>query len=671
MSTVTSSIALATGYSTTCTSTCTRDRREQQQLQELSLSSARCKVRNLLSSRLHSICQRAQAVELLQVHPALARETFREDDAACCFFTEYSPLEYFVLTSSPLRQIRAVHQLHPAAIRVRNSRGRLPLHEACSLAAPDPVIRFLAQEWPLAASVSDDCGVFPLHHALRANNQASPATLQLLLDLYPPAFDTPDFGGRRPLERAILEGYNHRALQVLFPRLPPSMQEYCFPDNNNNDNDNNVQGTMSLAKGVSVLLPRLHTFGTIAVTDWTREAWDALLQELACHNHSIRELSLKLVRPLFGQQAGGSNHDSFIDLLQSPTSAVHTLTLHAGHHHHHNHQAVGTDNDSFQAVITGIALAPPGRLKRLALSHFQLSDTKLLRILLASPAAPPQLALEDIVLEEDTWKHNNMEKDTHNSSVVQDLTLKNCNGDWVCDLLEGFLECPDLKRLTVENCRPIMDSQRLSQLLAQFLAQTKLMALSAGNLSAAAKGKDPYTPLTQALVDNKQLLEFHIRENNSTAGVKRVNAWSHANKHCLVTVLEQQNTTLQAACLEFGSDNQRNRSDLDGQIEYYTLLNSYGRAEARDSGTTRKRLVELLCQTTCTVTQDFGTTGNRLSQTTRIATSAVPEQDTSATVLRRFNAQYGLLHAAPSIWSSGGQPRVLSGRKRKLPPLEI
>ncbi|CAB9506409.1 Ankyrin Repeat [Seminavis robusta] len=608
---------------TTTTETTTMKEEDARQRQEEETEEeARNKVRSILCNSVSTPRQREQALELLQAHPALASQVYRETtNESPCLDTNYTPLAYFILTGAPVQQIATVYALAPSAITYTNARGRLPLHDACSLSASCNVIFFLAQEFPKAASIPDDCGLYPFHHALRARRPQP--TLRMLLDLYPPALETRDFGGHLPLERALLEGHHADVLQLLFRRITTTTKQYRL--------FKSIDGTLSLVQGVSVLLPQLQAFHCELDTTWSTDAWTALVgQALAQDNTSIETLSLRLVRTLFYDAKAA---ESLRALLQSPTSNVRQLTLLGQAKPWHWDDE--TDAQSFQALHDGLtvrtSIGMPTRLKELRLCHFKLADTRLLSSLVASPQCPANVSLENIVVM------NQEQQDGHactswspleNNSRVRRLSLKSITGQWVCELLQDMLQRASLRHLAVESCH----ARGLSLVLLDFLRQTPMESLTAINLPSRDKTEDPYLPLTRALNDNTHLIKYHIQETLNNSDVHQDN-----NTAALASLLAQKNTTLQDTSIILS---ERRQPTTDEQIWYYTLLNRVGRKEAWDSGTSRECLTEQLCRTTMT--------------------NDLLDEDL-------FNAQYGLLRQNPSIWSSSPPNTRLAGRKRKSP----
>lgn len=727
-------IACKSKIDNTTVSRCSPNRQKQQQQQEeeetqhlkeaaaeeqawKEENAARMKLRRIFSTKTSSQQEQDRAVELLQSFPVLASETYREGREwnPCVEETIYTALMYFIVvgackmvvmpkknpqnnnrSSSPqprplLDTIQIIYDLYPDAIRVPNQRGRLPIHEACSLSAPEEVIAFLCDRYPQGASVSDNCGLVPFHYALRVGGRkVSAATLRRLLELYPEAFDKKDSTGRWPVRRALMDGCDKDVLQLLFGRLAwtPAIQK---SKSYRMVNDGYVRGA-DLAEGLSVLLPHLEAFQSLEDCNWTLNGMQVLLQHLVS-NSSIRNLSLHVPPTYFSDTVvGGDNHEqqqtrcckSLLAELVQPSNrncAVTQLALHGrggafGSFVDFNPQILLKDTFTFQAIWKGmVANTVPvqpnnrsSRLEQLHLFRFHIGHEELLLLkdILLSPRAPRRVVLDTIFVTGESGAEilddiDNM-CDHCNSqttySVVEDLHLTKIPGNWLCQILQRhFMGKSSLKHLTVVSCRKDCEHSSMAQTLLQYVTSSTLESLVVKNMGESF----PYLTLTQALAENCQLKKYHITDDT-----RLLDAGPHAqtNKACVAALLENQNTILQdvIADLEDCNSSSDTTGELDSQIAYYTRLNRYGRVEARNPGTSTSRLMRRLL--TAISARTIERDNSNAADATVPSSSSDILHGVIGSALDQHNVVYGLLRETPSIWCGSAESVARSNRKR-------
>jgi len=109
----------------------------------------------------------------------------------------------------------------PSQAKVCDRLGDLPLHEACSLAAPFHVIKNLIVAYPAGVKEKGFCGRLPLHYA--AYSKPSLNIIKLLLKNYPEGASTLDSDGRLPVHLAVIRDAPKSAIQQLVSVYPKSL----------------------------------------------------------------------------------------------------------------------------------------------------------------------------------------------------------------------------------------------------------------------------------------------------------------------------------------------------------------------------------------------------------------------------------------------------------------
>jgi len=109
----------------------------------------------------------------------------------------------------------------PSQAKVCDRLGDLPLHEACSLAAPFHVIKNLIVAYPAGVKEKGFCGRLPLHYA--AYSKPSLNIIKLLLKNYPEGASTLDSDGRLPVHLAVVRNAPKEAILVLISAFPRSL----------------------------------------------------------------------------------------------------------------------------------------------------------------------------------------------------------------------------------------------------------------------------------------------------------------------------------------------------------------------------------------------------------------------------------------------------------------
>lgn len=115
--------------------------------------------------------------------------------------TAIYPLFAAIEERCSLAVLEALAAAHPQALHARDSRGRLPLHQALIQGAPSEVVfKLLALHPNGACSVMGDKGPLPLHLAIQ--KQADISVVKALVEVNGPAAKHADSEGRLPLHVA-------------------------------------------------------------------------------------------------------------------------------------------------------------------------------------------------------------------------------------------------------------------------------------------------------------------------------------------------------------------------------------------------------------------------------------------------------------------------------------
>jgi hypothetical protein len=104
-----------------------------------------------------------------------------------------------------LETVRVLVTAWPESLQEKGCGGLLPLHAACRIGVPLPVVQYLVQcDEGAAVRASDEYGNLPLRHALEATVPSLPV-VRLLVDMYPESVQTKDANGSEkvPFIRAI------------------------------------------------------------------------------------------------------------------------------------------------------------------------------------------------------------------------------------------------------------------------------------------------------------------------------------------------------------------------------------------------------------------------------------------------------------------------------------
>jgi ankyrin repeat protein len=133
-------------------------------------------------------------------------------------------------------QIYARHEA-----RVKNDRGNLPLHSACSFRAPIEVAEALLDAYPEAASVPNNYGNLALHFT--AWKKGPLDVEELLLKVYPEGAACKNNHGNLPLHYAAHYNAPLEVVQALYNAYPEGALQ--------KNNDNNTPLDLAIADGAS------------------------------------------------------------------------------------------------------------------------------------------------------------------------------------------------------------------------------------------------------------------------------------------------------------------------------------------------------------------------------------------------------------------------------------
>ena len=685
------------------------------------MAEAREEIRPILSSCWSSERKKRRALELLHQYPQLAREWYYESEEHCIKQQTYSALSYFINNTSTncntkakantcLSTIQQIYALYPPALRMPNGRGRYPLHEACGANCSHEVIQFLVQEYPQAVATPDDCRQYPFHLALRgagagagarveAQQKDSKATLQLLLQQFPEAFSMPDFGGRKPLERAILLRYPREVLELLFHQHIQVETEF--------DLNMMALGGMRCplddiveAMAAVSFLTRLNKF-TFRSTrnNMNKRQQQAIIKllELLHHSQSIAQLTLHLdckpfpsMRQTLAMLLYNSNSNS------NSNATLQTLTI-------EGRQILDEDVLTLNIILNSLRskTTTVNPLASLTLMHFSLdNDNDLKELFALSKNAPKAIYLDDIQIQLENFQLEDVTQEVQHqlaitttidrttATVADDdddttatATLKNWNTNEVTfssHILSSILwyrqflptatrMLPNLKRIAIQYCKAEVED--VDQVV---LWQTPFVADMTDALLSIIQQQKQYTPLLQTLVlegnedtvvDLKRITQAVIRQSNSTIKEFCIRTTDTVvTRECQTMLLnmlqKQSNATLQRIQTiddedeDDDDDEEENKKEetgdlLDNQakLAYYANLIRFGRATVRDPKTTPSGLVKLLVQ--C---QDQLLTTTK--HTKNVKEHDAPSSTTTRQLLDCTNTLYGLLREVPGHWCS-------------------
>lgn len=128
----------------------------------------------------------------------------------------FTPLHYACERRPPVEVVQALIAAWPEAVTARlRPGGALPLHVACTWHASDSVVRVLTHAEPAACRIPDELGNIPLHCAVFAG--ADMHVLDILLRIYPKAALTRNHQGS--LAEDIIKRLRHDNRKIAMERV--------------------------------------------------------------------------------------------------------------------------------------------------------------------------------------------------------------------------------------------------------------------------------------------------------------------------------------------------------------------------------------------------------------------------------------------------------------------
>jgi len=124
----------------------------------------------------------------------------------------------------PLEVVRQLVRIYPMSVEIKNSGGDLPIHIACRVGASHEVIEVLLDSVGFESAQASDCeGRLPLHLAA-SNNDTSTKTIQTLLKVYDRATRLPDDFGLLPLHWACSKNASPRTIETIIQAYPYAVE---------------------------------------------------------------------------------------------------------------------------------------------------------------------------------------------------------------------------------------------------------------------------------------------------------------------------------------------------------------------------------------------------------------------------------------------------------------
>ena len=133
------------------------------------------------------------------------------------------PLHIACALHTPLPVVRAIVEAYPEALRMKESAfKRLPIHVACQFAERPEVIKYLVQEDRSTALEPDILGRLPIHYA--CSNGSDPTVIKTMLEANPASALYKDYNGWLPIHVAINFGASTEVIEELIQVCPASVE---------------------------------------------------------------------------------------------------------------------------------------------------------------------------------------------------------------------------------------------------------------------------------------------------------------------------------------------------------------------------------------------------------------------------------------------------------------
>jgi hypothetical protein len=490
----------------------------------------------------------SMVLDLCRKHPEWALQQFETEQEG----VQLSPLFFLIHNRARLAVIQGFCQSFPQAAQEFHADPatrpfRLdghPLHLACITRQEEgALIALLANQYPPAASIPNLSGMLPLQLLLEYRGWIPAADgIQALVHIHPEAV----LASPPPL-LSVLAAHNHHCTpeiqQIIWKHVPAHLTRLQL------DNDMVPNVTLHIAKAIGHVLPQLLELEWTSET-WAPEAWIYFAQKYK-RLEGCRLKKLVLKPPV-------------------PISVCNVININFNTNINSNHDDTGIPWPRRHPTVPQPAaqVAPPAATA-LTPAHMHRAFVNLLQHV---------VTLEHLDIQ-------GIEPGVARRGVHQLEHNHNNNPTWQLLANRGHNNNPQPASLS--SSPPAHNNQclHITEPIVHLLNHSRLRYLR-------IRGFPLQLPaILQALTTNTHLEQLII---NDTI----VEPPTHDGQLTLARVLEHHNVTLQKAELRMVVPRHANkRRDIlleYNKVKYYTLLNQYGRAAARDQTASLNAMIQLV-----------------------------------------------------------------------------
>jgi hypothetical protein len=566
-----------------------------------------------------------EALTLLEKYPTLAAAALQARGKAnglpICFY----PLAYFVLTGYDLEVAQKVYKMHPDALTKKmefaDDRKLYLLNAACNHGVEcDTVILFLANHFPDAVSYrnEDEDELQSIVSIVdgREEREAPHCSLELIqsfLDLDPEsvAFNYRNVDVQSVLlERLFRYGYSQEVIEYVTARLSPTVSEISIYSRRG---EGRPVGGMEI-RVLEKIMPQLRSLKLHSL-EWTLDGFLNLLNTLSS-NTSIEQFNLSLpcslyfndnVRTQFRHLL--SNHPAF----EENTWFLDWKEMSETHRQKLSHSFL---QDLAQGMEANVNMGKSHSLRILQLSL--ANGSQLAAFLSSRGLSHARCILGPCQIADVTWRSGVDWKQCHIAELS--LSLSHTSPLVIGPMLSDFAKIPKLKRLSIDYTDVLAGDWvpvDITGPLGDISGHSTLEKFTA----YCAKREDGcfFADMTPSF--------NNLRYNNVLQHFQFPLAMSPEDQDAFLKVVLDCNTALVAFSMPVHS------AAFWDKLDYYLMLNQYGRKHARAESTSLETFVDLLT-----------TAGPKRFPYNRTPGWFTPE-------LARFNIVFGLLHEAPaSLW---------------------
>ena len=507
----------------------------------------------------------SQLLDILEDHPVLALEIFTED--------RFTPLEFMISRRLSLDVIREFCHRHPQALRKEscsNITAGLPLHVACdlviSLSYTCELIPLLIELFPQAASRKDKDGNLPIHKLLRKYAvRLRPQILNEMVDCLVTEV------------QALLQRYPEAIMMPGSCNADMAPLEFILSIHSNILHPKLLRGALERAPAsLRELTFEGSLGGTGVVSLEIAQAFESIMPQLV-------SIEWTLIR---SAQYTATGWSSFFRRL-SKCRALRNLDIHLPT------RILANDDAAYAATFETLQ-----KLRSLSTLNLNFADNRVNyagRLRIAKLGGPIAVLI----------KQGNLQDLSVNSNQL---------GLWMDPI--PILAASINSKLRALQLRPCPDDLDLTTLLVDLLQaeQCELQSL------ALKDARFQQVPFFEALARNNTLQCLrvpHIIINTNVAREPRL---------CLSQILKAHNTTLKSVFCVNAVPAER-KSIENKQIQYFTMLNRFGRAKLRHMSCSRQTVVEELMNVFCS--------------------SDLRQKENGV-----LDVTFGLLREVPMLWSS-------------------